>query len=106
MLWYNINIRRILQDAFIVLAYKALYLLDAQKEPAAAKPFSFGVGDEEMYKCLPGEGSVKGVYARQKARDAEIQERIWKMRVDKMLYWFENERPIEEMTANLKINIE
>lgn len=80
--------------------------MDAQKEPAAAKPFSFGVGDEEMNKYLSGGDSVRGVYARQKARDAEIQERIWKMRVDKMLYWFENERPIEEMTANLKINIE
>ena len=55
---------------------------------------------------LPGEDGVRGVYARKKARDAEIQERIWKMRVDKLLYWFENERPIEEMTANLKINIE
>lgn len=80
--------------------------MDAQKESAAAKPFSFGVGGEEMNKYLSSGDSVRGVYARQKARDAEIQERIWKMRVDKMLYWFENERPIEEMTANLKINIE
>ena len=55
-----------------------------------------------MNKYLSSGDSVRGVYARQKARDAEIQERIWKMRVDKMLYWFENERPIEEMTANLK----
>ena len=55
---------------------------------------------------LPSGDNVKNVYARQKARDAEIQDRIWKMRMDKMLYWFENERPIEEMTANLKINIE
>ena len=80
--------------------------MDAHKEPAASKPFSFGVVCEEMNKYLSSVDSVRGVYARQKARDAEIQERIWKMRVDKMLYWFENERPIEEMTANLKINIE
>ena len=58
--------------------------MDAQKEPAAAKPFSFGVGGEEMNKYLSSGDSVRGVYARQKARDAEIQ----------------------ELTANLKINIE
>lgn len=42
----------------------------------------------------------------QRTIEMDFTEHIWKMRVDKMLYWFENERPIEEMTANLKINIE
>lgn len=59
---------------------------------------------EEKY--LYDKSNLSSIYARKKARNAEIAERRRQIRVDKMLYWFENERPKEEMTANVKINIE
>lgn len=55
---------------------------------------------------LPGEGSTKNVYTRINTRNEKIQNRIWKMRVDKMLYWFENEKDVEQTIANLKISVE